>query len=162
MKEIWKPVVGFSNYSVSNLGRIKRTCRNKGTFPGKILKPGRRKDGRLLVVLRQNKKSHSKLVSRLVAKAFIPNPKNLPEVNHRGIKTDNRSTMLEWATRKSNEDFARRNEEKGIGVFFEKRRKHWVAIATVNYKAIYIGSFNTKKQAQEARRKYVASLPEVL
>ena len=67
------------------------------------------KNGSYIVVLHKEGKIFAKSVHRLVAKAFIPNPENKPEVNHiNGIKTDNRVENLEWATRSENEIHAYR------------------------------------------------------
>lgn len=55
--------------------------------------------GYVCTAFRINNETKREKVHRLVAKAFIPNPENKPEVNHKwGIKTDNRVSELEWAT----------------------------------------------------------------
>lgn len=106
MIEIWKPVKGFENYEVSNLGQVKSLNynRTKGT---KILKPGMDTNGYLQVHLSKNGKHYAKSIHRLVAEAFIPNIDNKPEVNHiDGNKQNNKVENLEWVTRRENNKHA--------------------------------------------------------
>lgn len=81
---IWKDIEGWEAYSISNHGDIMR----KNSSRLRRLTPD--KDGYLLVILSQNNTKRTLKVHRLVAQAFIPNPNNLPQVNHKnGVKTDN-------------------------------------------------------------------------
>ena len=96
--EIWLPVVGFEGlYEVSNKGRVRSLFKGKNRilsmFAGTYYNVNLNKRG-----------VHSRSdVHRLVAKAFIPNPDNLPEVNHKNEdKLDNRVENLEWVTHKYN------------------------------------------------------------
>lgn len=87
MEEIWKKIDGHPNYSVSNLGRIKNDKKNK------LIKPVDNGYGYVQVELNGIKYR----VHRLVAKAFIPNPKGLPIVNHKDeVKNNNICENLEW------------------------------------------------------------------
>ena len=81
MEEEWKDVIGFEGlYQVSNLGRVKSMPkRGHGEI---ILSPSKDKDGYLLVYLYSNRGKFACKVHRLVAKHFIPNIYNLPQVNH--------------------------------------------------------------------------------
>jgi len=95
--EIWKKINGFETYSVSNMGRV----RNDVT--GRILSLFDKHNGYKMTTLYNAGKSHKFQVHRLVALAFIPNPDNLPQVNHiNEIKTDNRVENLEWCSAKYN------------------------------------------------------------
>jgi len=104
MEEVWKPVVGYEGfYEVSNLGRVKRletrVNSNVGgrTVRERILKNIPTYQGYLKVHLCVDNKRIKKNVHRLVAEAFIPNPNNLPCINHRDEnKTNNTVWNLEW------------------------------------------------------------------
>lgn len=112
--EIWKPVVGFENlYKVSNLGNVKSIYRYK-----KQLIPFKQKNGYLSVTIYKDGKKYFKLIHRLVAMAFIPNPLEKEQVNHIDeVKTNNQVENLEWMTSKENMNYgtARARSSKAQG-----------------------------------------------
>ena len=109
--EQWKPIEGFENYEVSNLGRVKSLNYHR-TGKEKILKPSKNGSGYLLVDLYRNGKHKMFSVHRLVATAFLPNPLGLPEVNHKDEnKTNNVSINIEWCSAKYNINYGSHNEK---------------------------------------------------
>lgn len=110
--ELWKPIAGYEGiYEVSNLGRVKRLAYSEkiyksGVYPyvrqhaDKILKGSISKShGYYVVTLTKNGESKHYLCHRLVAEAFIPNPDNLPFINHKDeTRLNNRADNLEWCT----------------------------------------------------------------
>lgn len=96
--EIWKVIPGFSNYMASNKGRIKNIKTGYITL-GSL---DDAKYRRFTLYNDDGVKIHTK-VHILVAKAFLPNPDNLPEVNHKNKNhEDNRVENLEWVSHKKN------------------------------------------------------------
>ena len=81
---------------------------------GKVLHQYKSEHGYLRVALYENGKQKRVLVHRLVAMKYIPNPHNLPQVNHKnGIKTDNRVENLEWCTASENQQHRRYTLKSG-------------------------------------------------
>lgn len=118
--ERWKPVPvpEFADlYEVSSRGRFRRIehvrfSKHWGNriIPMKILKTSKRKRGYMVIGFCRNSKKKTFDVHPLVAKAFVPNPLNLPEVNHKDLdKTNNVAWNLEWSTRKKNCAHAKAN-----------------------------------------------------
>lgn len=100
--ERWKAVVGFPSYAVSTLGQVLSYQRSRVT----LLSPkiGKQGKGYFDVGIRKADGTRKYLrISRMVAEAFVPNPENKPQVNHKdGNKLNNIWTNLEWATGKEN------------------------------------------------------------
>lgn len=117
--EEWRPVKGYEGiYEVSDYARVRsldryypdKVFRNGKLRPyilyGHVLKQQQSHKGYLLVPLRKDDKDKKCSVHRLVAEAFIPNPDNLPLVNHKDeCKTNNRPDNLEWCDDKYNVNY---------------------------------------------------------
>lgn len=117
-KEVWKDIEGYDGfYKISNLGRCKShhaLGSGKYTSEGRILKPFKCTNGYLEYQFRKNGKRKCHLAHRLVAQAFILNPNNKPEVNHKDEDiTNNTVTNLEWVTSKENVNYGTRNIRVG-------------------------------------------------
>lgn len=104
--EIWKDIDGYDGrYQVSSWGRIR-------SING-ILKPYENKKGYLKIGLCKDGICHKHRINRLVAIAFIPNPDNLPQVNHMdGNRQNNSITNLEWTTNLENRRHAQALRER--------------------------------------------------
>ena len=119
MIEEWRPIEGYEGlYEVSNTGQVRSLDRyvvnslgNRRFYKGKVLIQLKGKDDYLVINLYCNGKYHQMKIHRLVAQAFIPNPENLPQVNHKDEdKTNNNVTNLEWCDAKYNNNYGSRLE----------------------------------------------------
>ena len=130
--EIWLPVKGFEDYyEVSNLGRFKSleriTIKSNGVAQTKketIMKLGYYSNGYLQFSGLVNGERVTAIAHRVVAEHFIPNPTNLPIVNHKnGIKDDNRVENLEWCDKSYNAlhflyDFEKINKKSKVSISY--------------------------------------------
>lgn len=116
--EIWKKIDNFDNYEVSTLGRVRsidstvmRSNNRQFTIKGKIRSLYTSQGGYSNVSLCDNSgKWCRQQVHRLVAEAFLPNPNNLPQVNHKDEnKLNNCVDNLEWCTANYNANYGNRN-----------------------------------------------------
>ena len=140
MTEIWRTAVYDGEiyeglYKVSNFGRI-LSLNYRNTGKADLMTPVERKDGYSQVELSKNGKTKKCLVHRLVAQTFIPNPDNLPEVNHKDEdKTNNfvflnedgtvdeEKSNLEWKTHRGNINHGTRNERVSKALTNGKKSK---------------------------------------
>ena len=106
--EEWKPIQGYEGlYEVSTWGRVKSHKWQKE----RILVPRQNSNGYYYVTLCKDGKIKTYQIHRLVTKEFIPNPSNLPEVNHKDEhKENNCVSNLEWCSRKYNNSYGTRLE----------------------------------------------------
>lgn len=111
MEEIWKDIEGYEGkYEVSNLGNV-RSLNYRGSGKVKLLKQIPDKDEYKTIQLCKNGKIKTYKVHRLVAIAFIPNPDNLPIINHKDEdKTNNNVNNLEWCTIAYNNNYGTKKE----------------------------------------------------
>lgn len=143
--ETWVIIDEFPKYMISNFGRVKN---NKN----RILKTSTHRDGYKQIGLRKNKKSYERKIHRLVAIAFIPNPKNKPVVNHIDEdRENNQADNLEWMTIKENNLYGNHMDNifKSQGYKNRKfppssQKKKITAIYLKNNKTI---NFNSVKEA---------------
>lgn len=109
--ETWRDIEGYEGlYEVSNLGNV-RSLNYLRTGKTKILKVRKYKNGYLYVDLCKNGKPKNFMIHRLVANAFISNPQNLPQVNHKDEnKENNHVSNLEWCTCAYNLNYGTHNQ----------------------------------------------------
>jgi hypothetical protein len=135
-----EPINGFEDYMIDRDGNI------MGARLKRLMKPQNNGDGYLNIALWKDKKPKKYLIHRLLALQFIPNPDNLPLIDH--IDRDRQNNNLEnlrWVTRSQN---MRNKDCKGYHWY--KRMKKWKAEYCLNGKIHHIGYYKTEQEAREA------------
>lgn len=165
-KEEWKTIKGYEEkYEVSNLGRIKSLPRYVNNHTGqllvkeKIIKQQINHKGYAVVTLGNRKSGNKKtmFVHRLVAKAFIPNPKNLPQINHiDGNKLNNRIENLEWCDNSYNQIHAYKT---GLNIHSEEAGRKKKAVYQIDISSKKI--INEFKSATEAAKQVGSSQSDI-
>ena len=157
--EIWKPTQ-FENYLISNYGRIKRIahvyypnvekkyCYHR-TYPERIVKLTKDRCGYLQHRFSVNGKLVTKRIHTIAAETFIPNPSNLPFINHKNEdKSDNRVDNLEWCTAKYNSNYGTCQERRAISIKY-MRRNRFVDIDQYDTDGNFIRSFTNKGELDD-------------
>lgn len=137
MKIIVKDIKGYEGlYIIDSIGNVVSLPKQNGSMffnEYRMLKPKTNKYGYVEVALTKEGKTTTKLLHRLLAETFIPNPDLLPCVNHKnGMKADNRIENLEWCTRSQNTKHAYTNN---LGNFRETCN---AGIRKMNYETEYV------------------------
>lgn len=171
--EIWKSIKDLP-YDISNLGNVRRSLNAPYKYRrGGNIKPYLNNKGYWCVNLYLHSKVYKKQVHRLIAEYFIPNPDNLPEVNHIDGNTQNNAIEnLEWCTHQYNiqhswdnglhknyhacASIKRKNStSKYRGVSWSKERQRWCAYVTFKGKHYGIGRFKDEIEAAKAYDKFL-------
>lgn len=131
--ELWKPVKGFEDFfEVSSLGNFRRKGKEE-----KLIQHVNKKGYKLVATKPYGRNNGNKTfrVHREVALAFIANPENKPQVNHKdGVKTNNAVENLEWCTAKENVKHA---WETGLSIPLLSTQVHNTKVSDEEIKEIY-------------------------
>ena len=146
MMEEWKAIPGYEGlYEVSNMGNVRNVRRNT------LLRLSKTNNRYVRVSLCKNGIKTGLTVHRLVAEAFIPNPDNLPEVNHKDEdKTNNNVENLEWCDHKYNMNYGTRNiraKETAI------KNGYYTGLSKEEYRKKYRDK--NKEKIREKQREYM-------
>lgn len=155
--EEWLEIEERPNYLISNLGNVKRKSRefkNKFiTIKGSVTNRGYR----YLQLFKDDKQHKLNLtIHRCVAIAFIPNPDNLPCVDHiDNNPLNNNVNNLRWCSHQDNcKNHRQRTTNKKNGVTYDKQKERWSATCRENNKAKYLGCYDTYDEARIARENW--------
>lgn len=162
MSENWKDVPGWEGlYQVSDMGRI-RSFKTKPE--GRVLSRKNKKGAYIQVILRSaGRPPRYVSLHRLVAEAFIPNPKNLPQVNHKdGDRQNNRASNLEWCTGAQNvRDAQRRNPALLRKLIYYNKYQKPRRVVQMTLDGLVLGIYPNARAAQQATGVYSHNILQV-
>lgn len=144
--EEWRAVPGYEGlYEVSDIGNVRNVRRNK------LLRLTKTNNGYIQVSLFKNGIKTGLKVHRLVAQAFLPNPDNLPMINHKDEnKTNNRVENLEWCTAKYNNNYgSRKDKVRDTSI----NNGYWTGLSNEEYMKEY--REKNREKIREQNREYM-------
>ena len=151
--EEFKKIEEYENYEISNFGNV------RNTDTGRILKPRKNTEGYYIVDLYKNGIMKNFYIHRLIGFAFIPNPENLPCIDHIDrIRTNNLISNLRWISNSNNNRNRpkfKNSSSKYMGVYFHKANGKYVATIRINNKNKYIGLYEKEEEAGRAFDNFV-------
>ena len=151
--EVWKDIVDFPNYQVSNLGNVKSLKRKMILKP----RPVEKQYNYICydVYLYNDKGGYHKKIHRLVAEAFIPKVEGKTIVDHIDRNpANNKVENLRWATHSENSLNSKTRSDNSSGernVYFCKQKNKWTIKSTLNNKETHYGFYDTKEEAIKAK-----------
>ena len=156
INEVWKPIRGWENlYEVSNMGRVRSVDRwvnhayGKALKKGKIVKPWLNNKGYYKIGLCKGSVVKKVYVHRLIAEAFIPNPDNLPEVNHKDCNPKNNCVEnLEWCTRDYNCHYADAQAKQSAAKKGNINNWNSTPVLMLTEHGIYLSDFPSMAEAE--------------
>lgn len=161
-EEIWRVYPDYDFVEASNLGRVRtkdrtvtRSNGRKQFVKGRILKQFSNNKGYMCVSFGSRGKQVYLLVHRIIATSFLPNPNNLPEVNHKdNDRTNNVASNLEWCTSEYNIAY---REKYGVSAkeFTKVLRKSVIAVKPETSEVFWF------KSQREAARKLGVFQPSI-
>ncbi len=157
-EERWADIPDFPNYQVSDHGRVWSKVRKKE------LAYKTDKGGYLRLGLYSNRKLFSRLVSRLVGEAFVPNPEGKPWIDHKdNIRTNNHYSNLKWATpSENNRNRSARTDtpfHKHLNIIKVGKNEYWrIHIQSHNIQQFFNKQEYTYEEVYEKRNEIYASL----
>lgn len=148
----WKRIDEFEDYEVCDVGLVRSKKTNR------ILKSTPHSEGYPVYRLFIDGKCHWKLLHRILAEAFIPNPDNKRCVDHiDGDVTNNTIQNLRWVTHQENQFNRHVHKGEYRGVSFMKAKGKWRARIFINGKEKHLGLFDTAKEASECFEEHRAN-----
>lgn len=147
--ELWIEHPDIDKLEVSSFGRVR-------SVKGHYYKSNRINGGYLQVYFSINGKQINKLVHRLVAETFIPNPNNMPEVNHKdGNRSNNNAINLEWCSKSYNQKY--RNK---FGISSTEVLGH--PLFAIDLKTLEVSRFRSQREAGRALGVSSGNINEVI
>ncbi len=148
--EVWKDIECYNNYAISSYARV------KNIKTGRIMKQSLNNHGYYSVFLCDTGHKRNFQIHRLIAKAFIPNLLKKPCVDHiDNNRTNNNLNNLRWVTYQENQMNSKisiKNTSGFKGVCYDRQSKKWLVRISIKNNSIFIGLFDTIKEAVKARK----------